>query len=342
MGRGDVAGRVLGAPDSRRHGDVTTAIIEGRPTDAACDVFIVGAPKCGTTAMHTYLNSHPDVCMSADKEPIYFGRDLNRLERKTYTVAAYEALFGDARPSQLRGEASVYSLVSATAADEIADYNPAARIIIMLRDPVDMFAAWHGERLSVGTEDIMDPATALAAWPDRAAGHRLPWNRRDVLEGLDYRRMIDFVPQVARYRARFDPEQIHVVFQDDLRDDTLGEINRCLAFLGLEPHLDEPPEAVNTAHVLKRPWLNRLVRSSVAETMRDLLPSRLVLPVGRKLRRAAFSYGARPPLDPALEAELVAEMAAGIPQLEELLGVEVPWRSRFLGMAPHSSRIRVA
>ena len=298
-----------------------------------CDLFIVGAPKCGTTALHQYLGSHPGIFMSPVKEPSYFGWDLDRQAKRRYTAESYAALFTGAAPEQWCGEASVLSLMSETAAAEIATYNPDARIVIMLRDPVEMLAAYHGERLAVGTEDLVDLAQAIAAWPDRRQGRRLPWNRREVLEASDYLRVVDFAPQVRRFQDAFPAEQIHVIFLNDMRADTLGEIDRCLAFLGLEPHLDETPEAVHISHVVRRPRFNRIVRSDAAERLRDVLPDRLLLPIGRRLRRAAFDYAPRPPVDPVVEARLVRDLAPGVAALEEVLGRGVPWRDRYVGVA---------
>ena len=100
--------------------------------------FIVGAPKCGTTALCEYLKYHPNVFMSTPKEPHYFAEDFERY-RHVKTEDKYLALFGDCNDRHLMiGEASVFYLRSTRAVSLIRDFNPDAKIIVMLRNPVDM------------------------------------------------------------------------------------------------------------------------------------------------------------------------------------------------------------
>src|SRR5215472_18741131 len=108
------------------------------------DFFIVGAPRCGTTAMGQFLSAHPDIFM-ARKEMHFFGRDL-RFGRRFYrrNLDAYLSEFTGAESRKRAGEASVWYLSSRTAAAEIKEFNPDSRIIIMLREPVEMmFSLFH-------------------------------------------------------------------------------------------------------------------------------------------------------------------------------------------------------
>ena len=92
--------------------------------------FIVGAPKCGTTSLHEYLQRHPDVFMPFFKEPHFFGSDLVRLPLSRQFRAKpgrYLKLFRDARGEKRIGESSPWYLASQRAADEIHAYDPAKR-----------------------------------------------------------------------------------------------------------------------------------------------------------------------------------------------------------------------
>src|SRR5215469_5765625 len=103
------------------------------------DFFIVGAPRCGTTAMFRYLSRHPEIYFSDRKEMHVFGSDL-RFGPQFYrrSMDNYLAEFV-ARNGELRaGEASVWYLFSRTAAAEIKTFNPDASIVIMLREPAQM------------------------------------------------------------------------------------------------------------------------------------------------------------------------------------------------------------
>src|SRR5665647_751711 len=108
------------------------------------DFFIVGAPKCGTTAMNNYLAQHPDVFM-AQKEIHYFGSDLKM--RVKVSESEYLNYFQNAEEKKLIGEASVWYLFSEKAAAEIKAFSPQAKIIIMLRDPIDVLHSLHSQHL---------------------------------------------------------------------------------------------------------------------------------------------------------------------------------------------------
>lgn len=127
------------------------------------DFFIVGAAKCGTTAMYEYLKEHPEIFMPEDaKEPNYFGSDMN-YKSSRLTEEQYLSLFSDAKNEKRIGEASVWYLYSKLAASEIKEFCPSARIIIMLRNPVDMLYSLHSELFYGADEDIEDFKTALNA-----------------------------------------------------------------------------------------------------------------------------------------------------------------------------------
>src|SRR5438093_1590857 len=99
--------------------------------------FIVGAPRCGTTALYTYLRQHPDLFLPENKEPHFFGSDLYH-PGFVRNLDEYLSLFLEAGNKKRAGEASVWYLYSRNAAAEIMAFCPSARIIAMLRNPVDM------------------------------------------------------------------------------------------------------------------------------------------------------------------------------------------------------------
>src|SRR5947207_13310329 len=125
------------------------------------DFFIVGAPKCGTTAMHQFLAQHPEVFL-APKEVHFFGADLH-LENDVQDLSTYLELFADAKNEFRVGEASVWYLYSRHAAKEIKQFSAGSRIIIQLRNPVDMVHSLHSQLLFSGVEDIQDFESALRA-----------------------------------------------------------------------------------------------------------------------------------------------------------------------------------
>jgi Sulfotransferase family len=123
------------------------------------DFYIVGAPRCGTTFMYEYLRQHPQIFMPDNKEPNFMCKDLDSgsyLDSLSFMrdEAAYIRLFAGAPAGSLRGEASTWYLYSETAAGLIKAMNPDSRVIIMLRDPVEMLYSLHGRRVYGGSEGL--------------------------------------------------------------------------------------------------------------------------------------------------------------------------------------------
>ena len=267
--------------------------------------FMVGAPRCATTTMYTYLKQHPDIYLSLLKEPIYFGSDLTRQPLAVTDEASYLSLFADAGDARVVGEGSVFYLMSTRAAEELAQFSPSARILIMLRDPVDMMHSLHALYLRTGNEELDDFDAALAAEADRAEGRRLP-PRCYFPEGLQYTQQARYAEPVARFLRVFGQDRVHVIAFDDLVRDTAGEYQRLLAFLGVPDH---PVELdVDRATEQIRPLVLRQMRAASPQ-IRD------------KLKTGRFHRGARGrPVLPATRARLAAELAPDLLRLSLLLG----------------------
>jgi len=136
------------------------------------DVFIVGAPRCGTTWLYRHLAVHPRVFMSRQKEPHHFNTDSRF--RWVETLEAYESLFSDApAAAQAIGEASVLYLHSEVAAANILCYQPRARFIAMVRNPLEMAPSWHRQALFDQQENEPDFARAWALQAERTAGRQV-------------------------------------------------------------------------------------------------------------------------------------------------------------------------
>src|ERR1700687_4738832 len=179
------------------------------------DFFIVGAPKCGTTALYRCLEAHPQIFVPERKEIHHFGTDLYS---PTYLRDSneYLSLFGNAGDAKRIGEASVWYLFSKRAAVEIKDFCGRASIIIMLRNPVDMIYSLHSQHLYNGTEEIQDFAEALDAEEARKRGRRLPKNV-PATERLFYREVARYTDQVDRYLKAFGDDNVKVIIYDDFK-----------------------------------------------------------------------------------------------------------------------------
>ena len=196
--------------------------------------FIVGAAKSGTTAMYEYLKQHPNIFMPP-KEFYYFGKDFTFREAHT-PLDYYLSFFKTIPPTAKQiGEASVWYLYSKTAAQEIKNFQPDAKIIVMLREPTEMLYSLHSQQLYSGNEDIENFEMALQAEAARRKGELLPPYIGCPYEALYYSQVARYYEQVKRYIDTFGSENVHIILFDDFVKNTKKAYQKCLTFLGLTP-----------------------------------------------------------------------------------------------------------
>jgi hypothetical protein len=284
------------------------------------NLFIVGAPKCGTSSLHDYLDQHPDVFMSRTmKEPDFFCTDLTINEsRRKRTLDDYLSLFSEAAGKKRIGESSVWYLVSTDAAKNIHAYDPAAKIVIMVRNPVDAAYSLHGQFIWSCNEDILDFERALDAEEDRRAGRRIP-DTATSPDGLQYTRVFSFHEQIERYYDTFPRGQVKVIVFEDFTKDTPGVYRETLEFLGLAP-FEASFEVMNAAKPVslglnrffaKRPKLrnavHKLVPAGVQRRIVDALPF-----ITKTVKRPSK-------LDPAVRKRLASRWREDVERLSALL-----------------------
>jgi hypothetical protein len=207
------------------------------------DFFIVGAPKSGTTSLYDYLKQHPEVFLPK-KELYYFCYDLT-FRTPPIRESVYLSYYTDARSHQAIGDASVYYLLSPGAAKKIKEFNPDARIIILLRNPVQMVYSLHSQLFSNGDEPIETFKEAMDAETGRRAGNLIPSYHRCPLEAMFYSTVACYYEQVLRYKSVFGEDKLHIIFFEDFIFDPEKEYRKVLDFLGLEEIMPDSFEAKN-------------------------------------------------------------------------------------------------
>lgn len=237
--------------------------------------FIVGAPKSGTTAMNDYLARHPDVFM-AKKEIHYFGSDLKLKERPT--APEYLEHFKQGSGKKIVGEASVWYLYSKKAAKEIKQFSPGAKILIMLRNPVQFLHSLHSQHLFDNNEDVQDFETAINLDEERKKGNRLP-SSLDYYELPPYIDSALFAQQVKRYYDVFGKENVKVILYDDFVKDTAGAVADTFSFLGLENIAIGDFKVINPNKQARFFFLHRIIKNPSAKLrklVRTILPFKAV------------------------------------------------------------------
>lgn len=289
--------------------------------------FIVGAPRCASTFMYTYLRQHPDVFLPANKEPKFFCSDLDsgREADAGFFIRdekQYLAIFANTGSARRVGEACVFNLFSTVAAARIKAKSPNAKIVIMLRDPVEQMYSFHSVRRRNGTEDL-DFEAALAAEADRREGRRLPRLARNV-KMYQYRAVASYANQVARYLEAFTRDNVHVIIFEDFVRDPAASYRATLEFLGVDPEF-RPALAVVNAHTTNiSAGLATFLRDpALVRRLKPLVPRILHHRISRLragLRGMNQSQTPRSAIDSELRSRLRSELAPDVARLSELLG----------------------
>ena len=310
--------------------------------------FLVGAMKAGTTAVYDSLGSHPQVYCSPIKEPNFFSDDLDidqftlsdaransafdadayvlgPMDRPVHEAyvrssATYSALFRMAAGKAI-GECSTSYLYSTAAAHNIRRAVPHARIVMILRNPVERAISQYYMECRIGT--ACEPFGSLLH-QDLAAPRKLWGNSRLYVE------LGRYVEQVARYLDQFPREQVKIIVYDDLRADFHGVITDILTFLGVDPALQPPAIAMsNRARVPRSAQINYLLNQfGVKHLINRALPQP-VIELGKRL------YYRRPNGNGVTEADrerLRALLADEVTALSQLLGRDL---SSWLASPPH-------
>ena len=214
-------------------GDAVAAapVEEQRRHPRKANFFIVGAPKCGTTAWFEYLRSHPDIFFPDLKEPCFFALDFPSL-RQVRSEGEYSRLFAKAGAAKIIGEASADYLFSEAAANAIRGYNSKAKILILLRDQEEFLPSLHNQHLWGFWEEIEDFGQAWGLSGRRSA-ESIPAACAEP-QMLDYAAMGRFHEQVERFLSAFTPRQVLVVHSRDWVADPRATYVKILQFLELE------------------------------------------------------------------------------------------------------------
>jgi len=294
------------------------------------NLFIVGAPKSGTTSLYEWLRDHADVFMSPFKEPCYFSRDLAWEDSGYYLRhgvdrARYLALFDDAGEATRVGEASTRYLYSRDAPTLIAEETSDPRIVVLVRNPVDMVASLHAHKVASGTEDLPDLAQALEAEGDRRRGLRIPSNSNPRLS--TYRDRARFGEQLVRWFDVFGREGVHVQVLEEVMPDPASHYRALLEFLGIDPTYRPASFAVhNPAHGSRGGPLGSIARSRLAQFAAwRVLPRAIgearTLELARRIVQSPLlrRTSSRPGVSAELRQRLEAEFAPDVQLLSQLL-----------------------
>jgi hypothetical protein len=281
------------------------------------DLFIIGAAKCGTTAMSHYLAGHPDIFMSEQagvKEPRYFASDFGEKPNRISNCEEYVALFEAAPKSALYlGEASVFYLYSKVAVKNILAVSPNAKLIVMIRSPIEMARSLHNEFVKIASEPVMD---FERAWRLQERREQTNERREKHRPAFQYAKRASIGSQLQTLFETVPASQIHVIVYDDLIADALGTYHGVLDFLGLEHDVKTQLPIVNASVKYRSSAVQKCLIST------RYWRERLGLPGGLGVNKAIDKINirtGRQEIRPAFRRELNAYFYSEIELISRLL-----------------------
>ncbi len=290
--------------------------------EAGPTFIIIGAARAGTTGLYTYLKQHPQVFMSPHKETNFFsyegcaldyqgpGRDY--VNNSITELADYQRIFAEAGGARARGEASPLYLYEPQTPERIKAHLPEAKLIAILRNPVEQVYSHFLYARRQMIEPLEDIAAALDAEEERVAARWQPV--------FHYARFPRYFEQLSRYRAAFPEEQLRVYLYEDFEADPLSVLSDIFAFIDVDPSFR--PDVSYRPNAGGNPR-NHALQSLVMEPSLATKAAAAVLPMEwrARIRDAISAWNMkREVCPPAVRARLLSQLRDDIESLQGLIG----------------------
>ena len=282
------------------------------------DFFIVGAAKAGTTSLFKYLIQHSSIFIPPLKEYHFFADYPPPSSRRVATLRDYLGLFAGQPPEVAAGEASTSYLPSVFAAPRIAHLFPEARILAILRDPVERAYSnyWHNRKHA---RETLSFEQALEA-EDRRIAEGWPFDFHYVRTGM-------YHEQVARFLDAFGAEKVRILLLEDFRSGRRALLRDLFSFLEVDPEVEVDADRV---HNRSGPPRNEVLGRVLNYRFPGRSELATLLPPARKLKNRILQRNIlpQPRMSDDTRRRLVARFSEDIRRLEQLLDRDLgQWRA---------------
>lgn len=285
---------------------------------------MVGAPKCGTTALSEYLRTHPNIYISPLKEPFYFADDFPAYREAKTEQEYLKKFFADVLPQhKVVGEASALYLYSSVALTNLYRFDPNAKIIVMLRNPVDVVYSYHSQLLYDGDENEPDFERAWRLQEFRKKDKNISVFCREP-RLLQYAEFAKLGEQIERLLNIFPSENIHIIWFEEFANSTSSVYEKVLGFLEVPSDNRTEFERVNANKAHKSSLLGKVTQKPPKFLVNAAMKTKEVMGFSNwgvldAIRSFNSEATTRKALSEDFRAELVAEFATDIQKLSSLL-----------------------
>jgi len=293
------------------------------------NLFLVGQPRTGTSALHNVLNQHPDIFMSIPKEPVYFAKDLHAESDAFHKrpkffhfreESQYLNIFNTIGQQKIAGESTAVYLYSKTAARDIHRFNPDAKIIMMFREPVSWLGSYHAKACQILGEDQRNLSEALKLEVERKKGRFLS---KDVMAPslLFYTEFLKFRRQIERYTQLFSPANIKTIIYDDYKRDNPKIVDEVFRFLDVDTEFVPQFMELNASKSSARwPVIQRIIQFPyLIKFALKLLPRNIFGKFSLYYWEYFFKANEEKKIDPQLRKSLMQNFRPEVEQLSDLL-----------------------
>ncbi|MFW6124197.1 MAG: sulfotransferase domain-containing protein [Acidobacteriota bacterium] len=292
------------------------------------NLFLVGSGKCGTTTIYDYLNQHPDVIMCSPKEPAYFCKDFHKESDEFHKKQKffffrnkddYLELFSSAKNQKVLGEASTLYFLSKVAPRNIYEFNPKAKIIISIRNPVDLLYSVHREYVLRFRENINDFYEALEAEKQRRKGENIP-RMIPAPSLLFYSEKVKYSNHIQRYLDLFDKEQVKVIIYEEFKEDNAKVTQDIFRFINVDADINIDFKTHRASRKIKSKFLkNTLASPYISQIPKKIIKGKNYYKLRSSFYKVIAKEEPRPQLPPKLKKELMEKYKNEVKKTERLI-----------------------
>ncbi len=278
------------------------------------DFFIVGAPNAGTTSLYHYLKEHPQIEMSSQKEPDYFSDTAIQEQGMYYgknridTEEKYNTLFNVQKKDVIFGEGSVSYLFYSNAAQNIKAYNPIAKIIIILRNPIDRAFSHY----------LMDYRLGLVSDSFEDIINKKSKHKNAHLFYQQYIKVGEYAAQLRRYFDIFDKNNILLIDYEDFKSDVASTVDSVYSFLNVSTEFSADVNKRHNSFTMPKNKLIRFLYSFVV--IRNILSFIFPKNIVKAVRFILFKKDNKPKLLEETRSQLKHYFSNDVRILGDLIG----------------------
>ncbi|HQQ87570.1 MAG TPA: sulfotransferase [Smithellaceae bacterium] len=290
--------------------------------------FIIGLQKCGTTALASYLQKHPDVLMSIPKEPHYFDTFYTEMNLNEYI----RRCFGHRKNENILGEATPFYLRVPWALERLARHFPHAKYIALLRNPIERAYSswWMYYSRAMEPFNFKEAIKLCLEQQEFAQMTEESWKKIMIAsrrgETIHYRPYLNdgyYAQCLNKFFQYFDAKQLLIIKTEEFNQDTASVMKEVYGFLGLDCREGEIFEKYNEAYGSSARRIFKLAKNAGLLRFTQSVP----YSVRSRIKKTLSKMGdKKPAMDPEMRAWLARHYAPYNLDLEKLLNRKFVWK----------------